>query len=136
MDKLNSITYVNLPSFISGELLDRRIKVPVRIPDGQKGLKDGDITLNSIVSAMIEVIAWDEKHKNADYFKRFILGAEPGIAEKLNEAAIAKKEQKDYEFAEELFLAVYHLLPQPASCINLATNYSYMAVDADEKVRA
>ena len=133
MDKLNSITYINLPPFISGDLLDRRIKVPVRIPDGQKRLRESDISLNSIVSAMIEVVAWDEKHKDVDYFKRFILGAEPGIVEKLNEAAIAKKEQKDYEFAEELFLAVYHLLPQSASCINLATNYSYMAVDADEK---
>ena len=133
MDKLNSITYINLPSFITGEMVDRKIKVPVRIPDGQKRLSERDISLNSIVSAMIEVVAWDEKNKNAGYYKRFILGAEPGIVEKLNEAAIAKKEQKDYEFAEELFLAVYHLLPQAASCINLATNYSYMAVDADEK---
>ncbi|MDY5932276.1 MAG: hypothetical protein SPJ34_09660 [Candidatus Ornithospirochaeta sp.] len=136
-EKLRTLSYINVPSGLKLDLgsfrIDPSIKLPVQRPEGQKTLRSEDITVEAIVSGMLTVIAYDEAHPAFNYFRSFVLAVEPGIAEELNAAAIAKEQQKDYDFAEELFLAVYHILPQSASCINLATLYSYMSVDAEEK---
>ncbi len=113
--------------------LDSSILLPVQLQAGSARLTEKDISLESIVSGMLTVIAYDENNSNASYYKDFVLTVDPTLPDKLLKAAIAKEEQKDYEFSEELFLAVYHLLPQSASCINLATLYSYMAVDARDR---
>lgn len=113
--------------------LDPNIMLPVQLKSASSRLTPDAISLESIVSGMLTVIAYDESHKDVSYYKDFVLTVDPMLPDKLCKAAIAKEEQKDYEFSEELFLAVYHLLPQSASCINLATLYSYMAVDARDK---
>ncbi len=140
MDKeesLRSIRYIKVPEGMRIESetfrLDPSVMLPVQLKSAGARLTPADITLESIVSGMLTVIAYDENHRDASYFKDFVMTVDPTLPDKLNKAAIAKEEQKDYEFAEELFLAVYHLLPQSASCINLATLYSYMAVDARDK---
>ena len=140
MDKdgsLRAIRYIKVPKGMRIESdtfrLDPDIMLPVQLPQGSSRLRQEDISLESIVSGMLTLIAYDESHRDVQYYKDFVLTIDPMLPDKLCKAAIAKEEQKDYEFAEELFLAVYHLLPQAASCINLATLYSYMAVDARDK---
>ncbi len=136
-NKLNNVKYVRVPQSLVLETenfkIDPSIMIPVALVPGSTRLREEDITQESIMAGMLLVIAYDEASPSAEYYKAFVKAADPTIVERLNEAAIAKEEQKDYEFAEELFLAVYHLLPQSASCINLATLYSYMAVDARDK---
>ena len=136
-DKLRQIHYISVPqnfqTDLGGFVVDTNIKLPVQIPAGKKELEEEDVSVENIVSGMLTIIAYDEAHPDFSYYKAFINALEPGLAEKLNTAAIAKEQQKDYDFAEELFLAVYHLLPQSASCINLATLYSFMAVDARDR---
>ena len=136
-EKLRQIEYISVPESIKNDLgafkLDPKKKLPVQIPDGQSHLEAKDLTVENIITGMLTIIAYDEAHPNFTYYKSFIEALEPTLAEELNKAAIAKEQQKDYDFAEELFLAVYHMLPQSASCINLATLYSYMAVDEREK---
>ena len=136
-DKLRQIRYISVPESINTKLgsfvVDPNKKLPVQLPDGKKDMDENDVSVENIVSGMLTIIAYDEAHPNFHYYKDFINNLEPGLAEKLNTAAIAKEQQKDYDFAEELFLAVYHLLPQSASCINLATLYSFRAVDARDK---
>ena len=136
-EKLRQIEYISVPDSIKNDLgafkLDPKKKLPVQIPDGQSHLEAKDLTVENIITGMLTIIAYDEAHPNFAYYKSFIEAIEPTLPEELNKAAIAKEQQKDYDFAEELFLAVYHMLPQSASCINLATLYSYMAVDAREK---
>lgn len=136
-ESLRSIRYINVPEGMRVESdifrLDKNIMLPVQLKTGESRLKAEDITLESITAGMLTVIAYDENHKDASYYKDFVLTIDPTLPDKLMKAAIAKEEQKDYEFSEELFLAVYHLMPQSASCINLATLYSYMAVDARDK---
>lgn len=136
-DKLKTISYIGTPKdlqFTFGDFkVDPSIKLPVQRKEGEKHLREEDITIESIVAGMLTIIAYEEKHPDFSYYRDFVNAVNPTTAEELNKAAIAKEQQKDYEFAEELFLAVYHMLPQPASCVNLATLYSYISVHEEEK---
>ena len=136
-NKLRNIRYVKVPEGMhvhaEGFTLDPKIMLPVQLMPGSTKLRKDDITMESVMAGMLSVIAYDEASENFQYYRDFVKAVDPTIAERLNEAAIAKEKQKSYDFAEELFLAVYHLLPQSASCINLATLYSYMAVDARDR---
>ena len=138
MSRLDSIRFISLPKSmeekITGFHIDSSIPIPVQLPDGQKSLDADKVTLESIVAGMLVVIAYRPEDVNASYYRDFVLAAQPNAIEELNTAAIAKEKQKDYPFAEQLFLTVYHMLPQSASCINLATLYSSWAVyEKDQK---
>ena len=122
MDKeesLRSIRYIKVPEGMRIESetfrLDPSVMLPVQLKSAGARLTPADITLESIVSGMLTVIAYDENHRDVQYYKDFVLTIDPMLPDKLCKAAIAKEEQKDYEFSEELFLAVYHLMPQAAS---------------------
>ncbi len=140
MDKqesLRQIRYIKVPKGmrIESETLrvDENVMLPVLLVEGESKLTADSISLESIVSGMLTLIAYDENHKDNSYYKDFVLTVDPMLPDKLTKAAIAKEEQKDWDFSEELFLAAYHLMPQSASCINLATLYSYRAVDSRDK---
>ncbi|MGN1164527.1 MAG: tetratricopeptide repeat protein [Candidatus Ornithospirochaeta sp.] len=132
--KNDNIRYITLPESFKVELgsfsPDPSIPLPVLIPEGKKEAEMSDYTVENLMAGMISVVAHETKNPNFSYYKKFVLAADPSIVDKLNQAAIAKEQRKEFEFAEELFLAVYHLLPQNASCVNLATLYSYLAVEA------
>ncbi len=136
-ESLRAIQYIKVPKGMrvesGGFRLDPDIMLPVQLKPGETRLRSEDISMEAIISGMLTVIAYDEAGRNTQYYKDFVMTVDPTLPEELNKAAIAKEQQKDYDFAEELFLAVYHLLPQSASCINLTTLYSCMAVDARDK---
>lgn len=135
--ELSRIRYIKVPQnlkIVEGSFkIDPSIRLPIQLKEGRKNLEEEDLTIEAIVAGMLTLIAYDELNKDIDYYKAFVKAVEPDIAQNLNTAAIAKQEAKDHDFAEELFLAVYHLEPQSASCINLATIYSYMSVEEENK---
>ena len=135
--ELSRIRYIKVPQNLKlsegAFKIDPEIRLPIQIKEGKKNIEEDDLTIEAIVAGMLTLIAYDELNKDIGYYKAFVKAVEPDIASNLNTAAIAKQEAKDYDFAEELFLAVYHLEPQSASCINLATLYSYMSVNEEEK---
>ena len=137
MNTLDKITYITLPPSFKIDLgavkLDPRVKVPFSIPDGKDKLEGEDYTIENLMSGLVTVVAEDEKNENFDYYRNLINALDPAIVNKLNQAAIAKEQRGEYDFALLLFKAVYNLLPQSATCINLATLYSYMAVDSAKK---
>ena len=138
MSKLDTIQFISLPSSmeekITGFAIDSSIPIPVQLPDGAKRLDPEKITIESIVAGMLTVIAYRPEDRNFNYYRDFVLACQPNAIEELNTAAIAKEKQKDYPFAEQLFLTVYHMLPQAASCINLASLYSSRSVyEKDQK---
>ena len=143
MNTNENIKFIKLPESFKADLgsfsIDPSILLPLLLPKGQKEVQDKDLTVENLVAGMISVVARDKNNENFNYYRNFILSSDPHIVDKLNQAAIAKEQRKEFDFAEELFLAVYHLLPQNASCVNLATLYSYLAVEArsngdDERV--
>lgn len=135
MKEKDTIKFIKLPENFKVDLgsftVDPSIELPILLEKGKKDIDERDYTVESLVAGMISIIAHEKDHKNFSYYKSFVLASDPKIVEKLNAAAIAKEQRKEFEFAEELFLAVYHLLPQNASCVNLATLYSYLAVEAE-----
>ena len=137
MTTTENIKFIKLPESFKADLgsfsIDPSIELPILLGKGKDKVEDKDLTVENIVAGMISVIAHDKDNPNFSYYKAFVLASDPNIVEKLNQAAIAKEQRKEFGFAEELFLAVYHLLPQSASCINLATLYSYLAVEARSK---
>lgn len=140
-DQLKTIRYISIPENFKGEIgdfhPDPKIKLPVQLKEGKKELEIEDITIESIVAGMLIILAYEPENPYFDYYKKFVLSAQPNAPEELNAAAIAKEQQKDYEFAEQLFVTVYSLAPQSASCINLATLYTTLAAnerkEKDEK---
>ncbi len=137
MNNIDKVIYVTLPPSFTPDLgevkLDPSIKLPFSTQSGQEMLGKDDWTVENLVSGLITVCADDEKNEHFEYYKSIINAIDPSIVMKLNQAALAKEERGEYEFSGLLFRAVYHLLPQSATCINLATLYSYMAVDASKK---
>ena len=73
-------------------------------------------------------MAWDTGNENYSYYRDLLLDIQPDVVKELNLAAIARSRKEDYEFAEELMLAVNHLSDAPESYINLAVLYAQMTV--------
>lgn len=135
--KLEGIVFINLPSSmaktINDFVIDTNISIPYQLAEGETEVNPEDITIERIVAAMIKIVAWDENNEYFDYYRDFIQAAQTDAVNQLNIAAIAKEKAKDYEFSEELFLAVNNLAPQPSTFINLATHYSNQAVIRKDK---
>ena len=118
---------------VEGFRLDSSIKIPIQLKESELALDIESITLEAIVAGMLVVMAYQRDHKDFEYFKNFVLAVEPMTIEQLHTAAIAKEQQKDFPFAEQLFLTVYNILRSADSCTNLAKLYSSWAVSNKEE---
>ncbi len=136
-NKLEGIVFINLPSSMSKKIndfiIDTNIPIPYQLNDNQTEVNPEEITIERIVAAMIKIVAWDESNDHFDYYRDFIQAAQSDAVNQLNLAAIAKEKAEEYDFSEELFLAVNNLAPQPSTFINLATHYSNQAVKRKDK---
>lgn len=135
---LKDIVFITLPESMEKEINGFRIdparRLPIQLPEGQASIDDSsEVTIEMIISGMLKLIAWKQEDPNYDYYRAFVLAAEPDVVEQLNLAAIAQEKQGHLEFAEELFLTVCHLSPQSATFINLATLYSERAAKDETK---
>ena len=132
IEKLKDVQFITLPGDRKiGDTVIRGDKsLPVQFQAGQK---PEDIDFNSIVAGLIKVIAWAPENKDFDYYKELLLNLQPNVAQELNLAAISKSNKKDYDFAQELMLAVKNLTDAPESYINLAVLYAQMTVQLHEK---
>lgn len=125
--ELKDIQFITLPDdrTVGDVKIDSSIPVPVQIPEGKT---PKDIDFNSVVAGLIKVVAWKPENKNIEYYKKLLLKMRPDAVRELNLAAIAKSEKKEFEFAEEMMLAVNRLSEAPESYVNLAVLYAQMTV--------
>ena len=132
IEKLKDVQFITLPGDrkIGDTVLKGDKSLPVQFQAGQK---PEDIDFNSIVAGLIKVMAWDPENKDFDYYKNVLLNLQPNVAQELNLAAISKSNKKDYDFAQELMLAVKNITNAPESYINLAVLYAQMTVQLHEK---
>ncbi len=130
--ELKDIRFITLPEDrdIGSVTIKKDIPLPVQFPEGSV---TDDIDFNSIVAGLIKVVAWDPDNSNIAYYKSLLLELQPDVAKELNLAAIAKSKKKEFEFAEELMLAVKGLTDAPESYINLAVLYAQMTVELHKK---
>ena len=124
---MKDIRFITLPEErkLGDVTLRKDIPLPIQFPEGS--LTD-DIDFNSIVAGLIKVVAWDTENADFSYYKDLLLELQPDVIKELNVAAIAQSKKGDFEFAEELMLAVNHLSDAPESYINLAVLYAQMTV--------
>ena len=124
---MKDIRFITLPEErkLGDVTLRKDIPLPIQFPEGS--LTD-DIDFNSIVAGLIKVVAWDTENADFSYYRDLLLELQPDVIKELNVAAIAQSKKGDFEFAEELMLAVNHLSDAPESYINLAVLYAQMTV--------
>ncbi len=137
-DALKNILFIKLPASMERDInhfhVDSTIEIPVQHPENGKAFNPAqDITIELIVAGMLKVIAYNNEHEHAAYYRDFVLALQPDAVEELNIAAIAQEQKQNFVFAEELFLTVCHLAPQSATYINLATLYSRKAAQDTTK---
>ena len=135
---LKNVFFISLPSSMERDInsfhVDSSIQIPVQLPDGKEQLEQGEeITIELIVAGMLKILAYQADHPHLSYYRSFVLAVQPDAPQELNMAAIAQEQKQNYEFAEELFLAVCRLAPQGASYVNLATLYGRMATQDSAK---
>jgi tetratricopeptide (TPR) repeat protein len=79
------------------------------------------LTPEALVAGMLRLLAWRPSHEHAGYYRAFVKAVKPDILAELSEAGIAKARNKDWEIAEEIFLALAGLFPEaPEPLLDLA----------------
>ena len=123
--ELDSFHYVSLPK--SMKIGNFHIRPDIMLPIEPGG---GELSWEMIVSGMLKVLAHFPEHEHADYYRSFVFAIEPDIARTLSSAGIVKAQNRDWELAEELFLALVGLEPNnPRALLNLALMYDQCSED-------
>jgi Flp pilus assembly protein TadD len=121
-DPLARIGYLavdKLPALRLGGLeLDPSVPLPIELPaearfGGAEGrpLRPEDISWQAIISAMLKLLAYRPQVPEADYYRRFILAAQPDIKEEFTRAGILKAERGELDLALEIFRSMAGLFP-------------------------
>ena len=127
-DPLERIAYISLPDDFDYTLadmaVDPNIALPIELEPGASEVSPDSLTWDATIAAMLKILAYHPQHRDADYYRRFVRSAKPGIKGELTEAGIIKAHNGDFAMAEELFLALIGLSPEDvAAGLNLAFAY-------------
>ncbi len=127
-DPLANIMFISIPNdftrTIGGFTLDPKVLLPVETQGDAAQWDISDLSWEMIISAMLKILAYTPEHKDADYYRSFIFAAKPNIVDELTETAVFKAKNKDFDIAEEIFLALRGLLPESTVPeLNLALVY-------------
>ncbi len=126
--RLKSILYISIPDKFAGDIggfvIDPSIMLPVDSGSEAEQWNLQDLNWEMIVSGMLKVLAFDPSHEDNDYYREFVKALKPNLSNELTEAAIVKARNRDYDLAEEIFLALLGLEPANSRfLINLALLY-------------
>ncbi|MBP5452470.1 MAG: tetratricopeptide repeat protein [Treponema sp.] len=131
---MESVYFVNLPEHFSlskdAFQLDTSIPLPVQKKDGQEddSFDPSQLTEEQILSGILTVLAHDRSNPNLDYYRQILNKVRPKIKKELQEAAILKTRDEDWEFAEEIWWALHGLDPEnKAIILNMALFYDQKA---------
>lgn len=120
---LDSIYFINFSEDM--KLSEHALQIDPKIPlPVQKKEKDApqvfdikELTQEQILSGILTILAYDKENKNLEYYRNIITQARPDIKKELTEAAILKTRNEDWDFAEEIWLALQGLSPEDKSVI-------------------
>ena len=107
---LENILYISIPEgfneSIGDFLIDPEILLPVETPENKKDWDSSDISWEMIISAMLKILAYQPDHEDTEYFRKFVLAVRPAIITELTNSAVIKAQDKQFDLAEEIFLAL------------------------------
>jgi tetratricopeptide (TPR) repeat protein len=127
-DPLKNIIFISMPEdferSIGSLTVGSSILMPVELPPGGQEWTPGELSWEMIVAGMLKILAYQPEHKDADYYRNFIMEVKPTIVEELSNTGILKARNRDFDVAEEIFKALSNLLPRDTnSLLNLALVY-------------
>ncbi|QEN05758.1 tetratricopeptide repeat protein [Thiospirochaeta perfilievii] len=121
---LKDIYYISIPDNFKNEFDDFTIDKNILLPIETNGLENWepkDLTWESIVSAMLKILAYNRNHKDIDYYRNFVKAVRPNIIQELTDSAIFKSSENSFSLAREIFLALDGLTPgKDRNLLNLA----------------
>ena len=98
--------------------------LPVEFTEPKKEWNFNDLSWESIISAMLKILAYNPSHKDSNYYRQFIVAVKPDIKNELTKTGIIKAKNKDYDLAIEIFKALEGLFPDSGiTNLNLAMVY-------------
>lgn len=107
---LENILYISIPEnfneVIGDFIIDPEIMLPVEVVDNQKEWDASDLSWEMIIAAMLKILAFQPDHEDSAYYRRFVLAVRPDIISDLTNSAVIKAQNKDFDLAEEIFLAL------------------------------
>lgn len=129
-DLPSGIVFIKIPEGMAKSIgafeVNPSILVPVELGQEQSALTS--LSWEMILTGMLRFLAFQPKHKNAQYYRQFIQAVKPDIFAELSETGILNAHNKEYRIAEEIFLALYGLAPDaPEPLLNLAILYEDQA---------
>lgn len=124
---LKNIFFITLPDdtidSIGDFKLDKNKKLPIETDDINTWNPE-ELTWEMIMSAMLKILAYDKNNEDLDYYRNFIFTVRPNIINELTDSGIVKSKDKQFELAEEIFLAILGLRPEDdRNILNLAVLY-------------
>jgi tetratricopeptide (TPR) repeat protein len=137
-DPLADIRYVSVrglkPLDVGDFRLDPQIDLPIELPRGSQRTAPADISWQAIIAAMLKILAYRPEAEHADYYRSFILAAQPDIKEEFTRAGILKTEQGELELAMEIFRSMAGLFPGCGRTLNnLALVYEQLGQEWDRR---
>ncbi len=79
------------------------------------------ISIESIVAGILRVLAWQPGHPLAAQYRKLAKALKPDLLAQLSDAGVAKAQAKDWDVAQEIFLALVGLYPEsPLPLLDLA----------------
>ena len=119
-DPLDSLVFIRLnkkPDILgSFQDFNPDIPLPVRLPpeEAKPGKQEGQsrtLSTEAVLAGILTVFAWDTENPDKDYYKKLLLKIRPDLRRELTEAALIKIRNKDFDLAEEIFLALKGINP-------------------------
>jgi tetratricopeptide (TPR) repeat protein len=122
---LASVLFVQFPKESLSSLgigeFEEGLSIPVQTPGPVLKFDLGMVTPESIVTGILRVLAWKPQIAHADSYRAIATALRPGILAELSDAGYAKAMAKEWEIAEEIFLALVGLFPSmPEPLLDLA----------------
>ncbi|HWQ08148.1 MAG TPA: hypothetical protein VN436_03535, partial [Holophaga sp.] len=122
---LASVVFVQLPEAALKALgiagVEAGTTIPVQTP-GQIARFDASmVSVESILAGILRVLAWQPDHKLASVYRDLVKAMRPGLLAELSDAGVAKAQAREWDVAEEIFLALGGLYPEaPEPFLDLA----------------
>jgi Flp pilus assembly protein TadD len=135
-DPLARIAYLAIDKLQARQIgdlrLDPAVPLPIELP-AEGPLKPEDISWQAIISAMLKLLAYRPEGSESDYYRRFILAAQPDIKEEFTRAGILKAERGELDLALQIFRSMAGLFPdcgQTRNNLALVCEQQAAALDA------